>query len=66
MPMAMFEKHDPWWEIDGPAARRERRRQRIVSFAAFAASLVAVMGSAYVWAFHLGLVGGVAITLGLG
>ena len=66
MPMAMFNKHDPWWEIDGPAARRERRRQRIVSRTAFAASLVAVMGSAYMWAFHLGLVGGVAIHFGLG
>ena len=66
MPMAMFDKHDPWWEIDGPAARRERRRQRIISISAFAASLIAVMGSAYIWAFHLGLVGGVAITLGLG
>ena len=64
--MAMFDKHDPWWEIDGPAARRERRRQRIVSLSAFAASVIAVLGSAYIWAFHLGLVGGVAITLGLG
>lgn len=66
MPIAMFDKHDPWWEIDGPAARRERRRHRIVSISAFAASLLAVAGSAYVWAFHLGLVGGLALHLGLG
>jgi hypothetical protein len=66
MPMVMIDKHDPWWEIDGRAARRERRRQRIVSISAFAASLLAVLGSAYVWAIHLGLVGGLAIHLGLG
>jgi len=66
MPMAMFDKHDPWWEIDGLAARRERRRHRIVSLSAFAASLLAVLGSAYIWAFHLGLVGGLTIHLGLG
>jgi hypothetical protein len=66
MPIAMFDKHDPWWEIDGPAARRERRRHRIVSLSAFTASLLAVLGSGYAWAFHLGLVGGVAIHLGLG
>lgn len=66
MPTDRFVKHDPWWEIDGLAARRERRRHRIVSVSAFTASLLAVLGSAYVWAFHLGLVGGLAIHLGLG
>jgi uncharacterized membrane protein len=66
MPIAMFNKHDPWWEIDGPAARRQRRRRRFVSASAFAASLLAVLGSAYIWAFHLGLVGGLALHLGLG
>jgi hypothetical protein len=66
MPIAIFEKHDPWWEIDGPAARRERRRHRIVSISAFAASLFAVFGSAYAWAFHLGFVGGFALHLPFG
>jgi hypothetical protein len=64
--MAKVTQHDPWWEIDGLAARRERRRQRIVSISAFTTSLLAVLGSAYVWAIHLGLVGGFAFHLGLG
>ena len=66
MPMARFNQHDPWWEIDGPAARRERRRHRIVTLSAFATSLLAVVGSAYIWAFHLGLVGALAFHIGLG
>jgi len=58
MPFVLFApRRDPWWDVDGPAARRTRRRQRLVSFAAFVSSVFAVTGSAYVWAFHLGLVG---------
>ena len=66
MPIALFDKHDPWWDTDGPAARRERRRKRIVSSSAFAFSLLAVTGSAYAWAFHLGLVGVLAVHLPFG
>jgi hypothetical protein len=66
MPMGLFMRRDPWWEIDGPAARRERRRRRMVSFAAFLMSLFAVTASAYAWAFHLGYVGGLALGLPLG
>ena len=59
MPFGLFApRRDTWWEIDGPAARRERRHRRIMSSAAFLTSLFAVSGSAYMWAFHLGLVGG--------
>jgi hypothetical protein len=66
MPLVLFARRDPWWEIDGPAARRERRRRRVVSFAAFLMSLFAVTGSVYVWAFHLGFVGGLALRFPLG
>jgi hypothetical protein len=62
MPFGLFApKRDTWWEIDGPAARRERRNRRIVSFAAFVSSVFAVSGSAYMWAFHLGLVGSIRL-----
>jgi hypothetical protein len=58
MPFGLFaQRRDPWWDVDGPAARRQRRYKRIVSFTAFVASVFAVSGSAYVWAFHLGLIG---------
>jgi hypothetical protein len=66
MPLILFARRDPWWEIDGPAARRERRRRRIVSFAAFMLSVFAVTASAYAWAFHLGFVGSLAVGLPLG
>jgi hypothetical protein len=63
MPFAMFNRRDPWWEVDGPAARRERRRERFVSVAAFVASLTAVCGAAYIWAIHLGLASGLPFHL---
>jgi hypothetical protein len=66
MPFALFRRRDPWWEIDGPAARRERRRQRFVSLVAFVAALAAVSAAAYAWAFHLGLAGALTVPLGLG
>jgi hypothetical protein len=56
MPFGLFSQRDPWWEIDGPAARRERRRQRLVALVAFAASLTAFSGATYAWAIHLGIV----------
>ena len=62
MPFGLFEpRRDPWWELDGPAARRQRRRHKIVSYAAFVASVFAVSGSAYAWAFYLHIVGTLAI-----
>jgi hypothetical protein len=66
MPFGLFApRRDTWWEIDGPAARRERRTRRIRSVSAFLMSLFAVTGSAYAWAFHLGFVGSLSIHLPL-
>jgi hypothetical protein len=63
-----FRRRDPWWAMDGPAARRARRRKRVVSLLAFVASLAAVGGAALAWAAQLGLADslGIAIRLGLG
>jgi hypothetical protein len=66
MPLVLFARRDPWWEIDGPAARRERRRRRLVSITAFVMSLFAVTASAYAWAFHLGYVGSLALRFPFG
>jgi hypothetical protein len=63
MPLDLFLRRDPWWE-DGPAARRERRRRRVVGFMAFLMSLAAVTGAGYMWAFHLGLAGRLALPIG--
>lgn len=54
--------------MDGPAARRARRRKRIVSFIAFVASLTAVGGAAVAWAAQLGLADalGLPVRLALG
>jgi hypothetical protein len=51
----MFHRRDPWWEVDGPAARRARRRERLVAAAAFLASLTAVGAAAFAWSVQLGL-----------
>jgi hypothetical protein len=63
-----FRRRDPWWAMDGPAARRARRRKRIVSFIAFVASLTAVGGAALAWAAQLGLADalGLPVRLALG
>ena len=49
------DNHDPWWDLDGPTARRERQRERVVTILAFLASLAAFLGAALVWAVRLGL-----------
>ena len=49
------DRHDPWWDLDGPTARRERLRQRVVTGLAFIASLGALLGAALIWALRLGL-----------
>ncbi|NJD28976.1 MAG: hypothetical protein FIA92_11840 [Chloroflexi bacterium] len=55
MSILAFRRRDPWWAMDGPAARRARRRKRIVSLFAFLISLAAVTGAALAWAVQLGL-----------
>lgn len=68
MSILAFRRRDPWWAMDGPAARRARRRQRIVSLTAFIASLAAVGGAAIAWAAQLGLADslGIPVRLALG
>ncbi len=66
MSILAFRRRDPWWAMDGPAARRARRRKRIVSFLAFLVSLAAVSGAALAWAVQLGLAESLGIPLRLG
>jgi hypothetical protein len=56
MPSLSFvNRRDPWWEADGPAARRARRRRQLVTTAAFAAAMAAVGASAFAWSIQLGV-----------
>jgi hypothetical protein len=53
--LSLLRRRDPMWEVDGSAARRARRQQRVVSSVALATSLVAVGAAALAWALQLGL-----------
>lgn len=68
MPTLALRRRDPWWGLEGPAARRRHRRERVVSFLAFVASLAAIGGAGVVWAIQIGLAAmlGFRLTLALG
>jgi hypothetical protein len=54
-------RRDPWWESNGPAARREHRRRRLMSSLAFATALTAFTGAAFAWSIELGIAAAVGI-----
>ena len=68
MPILALRRRDPWWGLEGPAARRRHRRERFTSFLAFATSLVAIAGAGVAWVIQIGLAAmlGFRVTLGLG
>ncbi len=61
-------RRDPFWEVDGPAARREQRRRKARGALAFTVALGAVAFAAFAWSVELGLaaVVGIRLTLPLG
>jgi hypothetical protein len=62
------DRRDPDWEVDGPAARRERRLRRRKGLTALAVSIVAVGFAAFAWSVELGLAAmlGICVTLPIG
>jgi hypothetical protein len=66
--LSLFRRRDPFWEIDGPAARARRRRDRFVSSVAFVTALTAVAGAAFAWSVQLGIANmlGMHTRLGIG
>lgn len=68
MPILALRRRDPWWGLEGTAARRHRRYERLVSFIAFMASLAAIGGAGTLWAIHIGLAAqfGFGVQLNLG
>jgi hypothetical protein len=53
--LSLFRRRDPWWELDGPAARRARRRRLLVSSIAFLTAASAVAAAAFAWSVQLGV-----------
>lgn len=68
MPTLTLRRRDPWWGLEGPAARRRHRYERFVSTTAFVASLAALAGAGLAWSIQLGFASmvGIRLTLGLG
>jgi hypothetical protein len=68
MPTLSLRRRDPWWGLEGPAARRRHRRERILSSLAFVTSLAAVGGAGTLWAIQIGLAAqlGFGVQLNLG
>lgn len=58
---SLFRRRDPYWEVDGRAARRRARARRLRSGIAFLAAVGAVAGAAFGWAVQLGLAGALGI-----
>jgi hypothetical protein len=68
MPTLTLRRRDPWWGLEGPAAKRRYRYHRFVSVTAFVASLVAFGGAGLAWAIQIGLAAmfGFNLTLPIG
>ena len=64
--LSLFRRRDPFWEMDGPAARAKRRRERFVSTIAFAVALTAVVLSGLLWWMHVGAGALLHARLGIG
>ena len=61
-------RRDPYWEVDGPAARRDARKRKARGALAFTVALGAVAFAAFAWTVELGLAAlvGIGLTLPLG
>ncbi len=58
---SLFHRRDPYWEVDGKAARREQRIRRLRGGVAFTAAVAAVAAAAFAWSVELGLAAALGI-----
>ena len=65
MPSLTLRRRDPWWGLEGPAAKRRYRYQRFISTTAFLASVVALGGAGVAWAIQVGLAAMLGLHLSL-
>ncbi len=63
---ALHRRRDPFWEVDGPAARAKRRKHKVVSTIAFVAAVTAVAGATFMWVTQVGLATFVHARFGIG
>lgn len=47
--MVLGRRRDPWWDLEGRGARRQRLRQRLVAGLAFVLALAACVGAGVGW-----------------
>jgi hypothetical protein len=48
-------RRDPYWDVDGAAARKSRRKHGVVAVVAFATAFAAVVAAVVAWAGVFGL-----------
>ena len=58
---SLFRRRDPFWEVDGKAARREQRTRKARAMLAFVVALAAVAMTAFAWSIQVGLTGALGI-----
>ena len=54
MPL-LSRRRDPYWDVDGSAARRSRRKHGVVAVIAFATAVGAVLAAVVAWAGVMGM-----------
>ena len=54
MPL-LSRRRDPFWDVDGAAARKSRRKQGVVAVIAFLAAFGAVIAAVVAWAGVMGI-----------
>ena len=62
---SLFRRRDPFWEVDGPAARRAYRVRQARGTIAFLVAVVAVGATVLAWLIELGIAATVGIPLAL-
>lgn len=62
---SLFHRRDPFWEVDGPAARREQRARRVRGSLALVFAMVALAGAAFAWSIELGIAAALGVPMGL-
>jgi hypothetical protein len=61
----LFRRRDPFWEVDGPAARRAYRARRARGAIAFLAAIAALGATVFAWSIELGIAAAVGVHLAL-
>jgi hypothetical protein len=58
---SVFRRRDPFWEVDGKAARRAQRTRQARALLAFLVALAALAMTAFAWSIQVGLAAALGI-----